>query len=225
MASSAFLFGLAPDELTKPELDTVDPFFPLVYTIRAVKPRSSDGGHLAIGPAMLTPTQREPATGVVLMYHRVADRAVDPHDLCVPVDEFRRQMRYLRDAGYRVMPLHDLVQAVTSNDLECRSVALTFDDGYLDSLTNAAPILAECEFPSTFFLVGAALDEPYEFWWDGLERVFFSGYRLPERLSVHLPSGVLNAQRRTVRNVLAFIVISSSSSIAWTTASGLRLCE
>ena len=75
------------------------------------------------------------------MYHRVADRAVDPHGLCVPVDEFRRQMRYLRDAGYRVMPLHDLVQAATSNDLDSRSVALTFDDGYLDSLTNAAPIL------------------------------------------------------------------------------------
>ena len=118
-------------------------------------------------------------------------------------------MRYLCDAGYRVMPLRDLVQAATSNDLDSRSVALTFDDGYLDSLTNAAPILAEFEFPSTFFVVGAALDEPYEFWWDGLERVFFSGYPVPERLSVHLPSGVLDAQLRTVRNVLALIVVSS----------------
>jgi SAM-dependent methyltransferase len=36
----AFLYGLAPGELTQPELDFVDPWFPLVFCIRAVRPAS-----------------------------------------------------------------------------------------------------------------------------------------------------------------------------------------
>jgi SAM-dependent methyltransferase len=36
----AFLHGLSPDELTNEELDFVDPWFPLIFCIRAVKPRT-----------------------------------------------------------------------------------------------------------------------------------------------------------------------------------------
>jgi SAM-dependent methyltransferase len=35
----AFLHGLSPDELTHDELDFVDPWFPLIYCVRAVKSR------------------------------------------------------------------------------------------------------------------------------------------------------------------------------------------
>ena len=38
LSSAAFLYGLAPNELTEPELDVVDPYFPVVYGIRALKP-------------------------------------------------------------------------------------------------------------------------------------------------------------------------------------------
>ena len=47
LACAAFLYGLAPHELSKADLDAHDPFFPVVYGIRAVKPLrghiSSDG--------------------------------------------------------------------------------------------------------------------------------------------------------------------------------------
>jgi hypothetical protein len=33
----AFLHGLSPHELTRDELDFVDPWFPLIYCVRAVK--------------------------------------------------------------------------------------------------------------------------------------------------------------------------------------------
>jgi peptidoglycan/xylan/chitin deacetylase (PgdA/CDA1 family) len=181
LAAAAFLYGLAPDELTKQELDTVDPFFPLVYTIRAVKAASRAGKGA---------TQRAGA-GVVLMYHRVTDSGWAPHGLSVTVEEFRGQLRHLRDAGYRVMPLHELVHAATIGGVEGRAVALTFDDGYVDSLTNVAPLLAEYGFPATFFLTGAALDGLEEFWWDVLVRMFFSGFRLPDRLCLRLADGVV----------------------------------
>ncbi len=38
LGCTAFLYGLAPNELTQDELDWVDPFFPVVYGVRAVKP-------------------------------------------------------------------------------------------------------------------------------------------------------------------------------------------
>jgi SAM-dependent methyltransferase len=38
MTCAAFLYGLSPDELTVEELDHADPWFPLIYCVRAVKP-------------------------------------------------------------------------------------------------------------------------------------------------------------------------------------------
>ena len=42
MVCAAFLYGLAVEELTNEELDSVDPWFPLLFSIRAVKARPSD---------------------------------------------------------------------------------------------------------------------------------------------------------------------------------------
>jgi SAM-dependent methyltransferase len=38
LVCAAFLYGLAPHELRADELDAFDPYFPVVYTVRAVKP-------------------------------------------------------------------------------------------------------------------------------------------------------------------------------------------
>jgi len=37
LTCAAFLYGLSPEELSPEEIDFVDPFFPLVYCVRAVK--------------------------------------------------------------------------------------------------------------------------------------------------------------------------------------------
>jgi SAM-dependent methyltransferase len=42
LTCTAFLYGVAPDELTREELDYVDPWFPLIFCVRAVKPRAPD---------------------------------------------------------------------------------------------------------------------------------------------------------------------------------------
>jgi peptidoglycan/xylan/chitin deacetylase (PgdA/CDA1 family) len=193
LACTAFLYGLAPHELSADELDTVDPYFPVVYTVRAVKPLTSGtsprGNSRPTSASLRTSTVTTRAA--VLTYHRVADSEQDRHQLCVPIAEFRSQMQHLRDTGCHVMPLHNLVVAATAGDLDERSVSLTFDDGYLDALTHVAPILQEFGFPATFFIVGAALDAAHEFWWDALERVFLTDRPLPERLVLGLPGRVL----------------------------------
>ena len=44
-------------------------------------------------------------------------------------------------------------------------IAITFDDGYADNLTVAAPVLSSLGLPATFFVM-ATDDNEREFWWD-----------------------------------------------------------
>src|SRR5919202_1189711 len=47
-----------------------------------------------------------------------------------------------------------------------RAVALTFDDGYRDSLQVVAPLLARLGLPATFFLVPGLLSRTTRPWWE-----------------------------------------------------------
>jgi len=44
LAASAFLYGMAAEELERGELDARDPHYQLVITVRAVRPASGNGG-------------------------------------------------------------------------------------------------------------------------------------------------------------------------------------
>jgi peptidoglycan/xylan/chitin deacetylase (PgdA/CDA1 family) len=83
-----------------------------------------------------------------------------------------RQLRLLR----RVANVVDLAPALDSlragRPLPPRAVALTFDDGYRDNLTDAAPLLEELGLPATFFLVPDVLSGATTPWWEVLGAAF-----------------------------------------------------
>ena len=136
------------------------------------------------------------AGGVILAYHRVAALAPDTHGLCVAPERFREHVRYLR-THCTPMALVDLWLAARAGALPPRAVAVTFDDGYLDALTTAAPILAEVGVPATFFVNTERLTEPHEAWHDELERMLLGDGDLPERLELGLPDGLRRLDVRT----------------------------
>jgi len=85
----------------------------------------------------------------VLLYHSVAKNnwyaSVDP-------EVFEKQMAYLK-AHYHVVNLDNIVSYVKGEgELADKSVAITFDDGYLDNFENAWPILKKHGLPFTVFL-------------------------------------------------------------------------
>ena len=80
--------------------------------------------------------------------------------------------------------LTDLSDPLLSSRLPNGAVALTFDDGCLDNLTVASPILQEFDLPATFFITTERLDEKHEFWWDTLERILIASAPLPDRLDL-----------------------------------------
>src|SRR5262245_26013285 len=107
---------------------------------------------------------------VILMYHRIGMEHTDPFGLCVHPYSFAAHMRHLRTA-YQPVALAVLVDHLVAGDSREREVAVTFDDGYLDNLTVAAPILAQWSIPATFFLTTEAIDQVREYWWDTLTRL------------------------------------------------------
>jgi peptidoglycan/xylan/chitin deacetylase (PgdA/CDA1 family) len=67
-------------------------------------------------------------------------------------------------------------------ELPPRPVALTFDDGYVDNLEVAAPLLQGT--PAAFFLTTRWLNEPGEYWWDALERILLGTADVPAVLRI-----------------------------------------
>ena len=94
----------------------------------------------------------------VLMYHKVNDVAGNP--LTMPVSLFDEQMDQLRELGYEVVGLDDvLAHYVERAPLPSRAVLITFDDGYHDNLDNAARVLHKYGYPAVLFVPIGYLDD------------------------------------------------------------------
>jgi peptidoglycan/xylan/chitin deacetylase (PgdA/CDA1 family) len=111
----------------------------------------------------------------ILIYHSLADGAarpwIDPGNWDDPL-VFEHQMRFLA-AKRRVVSLAELAAALEAGrTLEPGSVAITFDDGYVDNYTVAAPILARLGLPATFFLATGYVDRGLPQWIDELWSIF-----------------------------------------------------
>jgi peptidoglycan/xylan/chitin deacetylase (PgdA/CDA1 family) len=87
----------------------------------------------------------------VLMYHKVND--VRGNSVTVPTGLFDEQMAQLGELGYRPVSLDQVFGHFLHGDpLPDGAVLITFDDGYRDNLTNAAPILERHGYPAVLFV-------------------------------------------------------------------------
>jgi peptidoglycan/xylan/chitin deacetylase (PgdA/CDA1 family) len=107
---------------------------------------------------------------VILMYHRVATPPIDPWGLAVAPERFRDQLAVLAQRR-RLLAMDELAAGIGTDALPADAVGITFDDGYRDNLTNAAPLLDEANAPATVFLTGGAIGSEAPFWWDELARM------------------------------------------------------
>lgn len=92
----------------------------------------------------------------ILMYHRVA-RLAAYDQLTVSPERFDQQMREL--AAHKVVSLEAGLQALRAGPLREPLFAVTFDDGYLDNLTEALPILERHRIPATIFVTTQFCDQ------------------------------------------------------------------
>jgi peptidoglycan/xylan/chitin deacetylase (PgdA/CDA1 family) len=122
-------------------------------------------GAIRLGSWLAGYAGRQPAFPI-LTYHRVNDDA-DDFLPAVPASVFERHMAYVASA-YRVMPLTEMVERAQRGSLPRNRLAITFDDGYRDNLTHAAPILHRYGLPATIFLATGLIGTGVTSWFDRL---------------------------------------------------------
>jgi len=118
---------------------------------------------------------------LILMYHRVAEVRSDPWSLCVSPQHFAEQLEILQETA-RPLSLRQLTDGLHRGGIPSRSVVITFDDGYVDNLQHAAPLLERFDAPATVFIAAGCLGWDREFWWDELERILLHSGNVPDAL-------------------------------------------
>jgi len=145
----------------------------------------------------------------ILLYHSVGD--VDPRDelgIRVAKEDFYRQMKFLKEDGYRVCTLADAVTNIEGKTpLEGKRAVITFDDGYRDNILNASPIMEGFSFTATFFVtvsyIGTVKRSPERKWqswecmgWDELRQLIKRRHIIGSHCVRHLDLHRLTAEER-----------------------------
>lgn len=87
----------------------------------------------------------------ILVYHHFAEKCQSL--LCMPTGIFDKQMKYLKNHGYRVITLGELLGFLRyRHAIPKKSVAITIDDGYRSAYQIAYPILKKYGFKATLFI-------------------------------------------------------------------------
>ncbi|PRR78607.1 Poly-beta-1,6-N-acetyl-D-glucosamine N-deacetylase precursor [Clostridium liquoris] len=94
----------------------------------------------------------------VLMYHSVGYEK--NNGLRMSEEQFRKQMKYIKDNGYTALTLDELYSYFIENKpIPKKSLVITFDDGYLDNYKYAYPILKEFNLKATIFVIADNIDK------------------------------------------------------------------
>ena len=101
---------------------------------------------------------------LVLMYHDLREDDDFPNWLRVGVSAFDRQLAFLREIG-------DIVDPAACADPDALPAdrlhfVLTFDDGYVNNLRLALPVLARHRVPAVFFVSTGHMQDQQPFWSD-----------------------------------------------------------
>jgi len=88
---------------------------------------------------------------VILQYHHVSNTT--PQSTSITPEQFEVHLQYLKDKKFNVLPLSEMINDIKNQQtLPDKAVAITFDDAYIDLLTQAKPLLDKFGFPYTIFV-------------------------------------------------------------------------
>lgn len=92
-------------------------------------------------------------TFLAINYHDIIDEEerVPPFDrVAVSRDHFESHFAWLKQQGYRVVSVQDVLDAADGKrSLPAKAVLLTFDDGYQSFYTKVFPLLKKYNYPAT----------------------------------------------------------------------------
>ncbi len=121
----------------------------------------------------------------ILIYHRFGKKSKSR--LCIPGQVFDQQMAYLKENGYRVIPLNDLIAFMQFRTaLPKKAVVITIDDGYRSVYDTAFPILKKYGFAATLFIYLDFIGIPgSSVTWEQLKEMKSSGFEVGSHTLSH----------------------------------------
>lgn len=96
----------------------------------------------------------------IFVFHRFGDANHDSTN--TSVQTLRAEFDYLKENGYKVIPLSRLASALKNNEpLDSKWVVLTIDDGFTSFFENGLSVFKEYGYPFTLFVYVEATDKGY----------------------------------------------------------------
>lgn len=112
----------------------------------------------------------------ILLYHRFGPTVADGMTITTPV--FESQMKYLRDNGYTVIPLRQLIDYYKKRGPapKPKSVVIVEDDAHKSVYSDMLPVIRKYRYPVTIFTYPSAISNAkYAMTWDQLRELKKTG--------------------------------------------------
>jgi peptidoglycan/xylan/chitin deacetylase (PgdA/CDA1 family) len=135
----------------------------------------------------------------VLMYHYIRVASSKDHQayaLSVSPANFAMQMGYLHEHDFHPVTMRQLDQALLEQQpLPTKPIVLTFDDGYRDFYTVAAPILREYGFTATAYIPTQLINTRGYMTWAEVSELDAAGFEMGAHTEFHVDLAVMSEQR------------------------------
>jgi peptidoglycan/xylan/chitin deacetylase (PgdA/CDA1 family) len=112
----------------------------------------------------------------VLVYHNFNPKI--PGTMSITPDKFETQLKWLKENGYTVIPLKNLVHYLLGNNitLPAKPVVITADDGWESVYTYMAPLVRKYQIPVTLFIYPTVISKARHYMtWSQLKELAQTG--------------------------------------------------
>jgi len=148
------------------------------------------------GLPLAAPALAADPSAVVIMYHRFGDARYPSTN--VRIEQFEAHLAEIRDGGYTVRPLAEIVAALRAGrELPPKTIALTIDDAFLSVYEQAWPRLRQARLPFTLFVATRPIDEkkPDFMSWTQLRELADAGVTIGAHTATHAHMPMLSDER------------------------------
>lgn len=136
----------------------------------------------------------------ILTFHQVVRSEGSSAEKIDP-ELFEKQMGLLKEFGYKVIRLEDLVDSLRKGiQISRKAVVITFDDGYENIYTHAYPILKRYGYPATVFIWVEKVGAPGFLTWRQMREMEENGISFGSHSLTHpyLPTAPEEKQREEI---------------------------
>lgn len=118
------------------------------------------------------------------LYHRFGDGRYPSTNISLA--DFRAHLQVLKEEGYQVITLGELVERLASGrGVPERTAALSVDDVYRSFLDGALPLLREFNYPATLFISSSLVGGDDYLTWPEIDRLAAEGFEIGNHSARH----------------------------------------